>query len=355
LIKKEKQKLKKFVLLSINFVIIEEGSNLKKFVTLFNSKGKSNIIIKRGVIMKKINIGNRNLTASEISLGCMRMAELSVSDAAKLINTALEEGIDFFDHADIYGGGKSEEIFAEAVKMNPTVREKFIIQTKCGIRQGFFDFSKEHILNSVEGSLKRLKTDYIDTLLLHRPDTLMEPEEVAEAFDILHSSGKVKYFGVSNQNPMHIELLNKYLSQKIIINQLQLSITNTGMIDSGINVNMKIDSSIDRDGSVLEYCRLKDITIQAWSPFQYGFFEGVFLDNPKFPELNDKINELAEAKGVPNTASAIAWILRHPAKIQPVAGTTNIQRLKDICKASQIEITRQEWYEIYRAAGNKLP
>ena len=305
--------------------------------------------------MKKINIGKGEINASEISLGCMRIAELPVAEVSTLVNIALDEGIDFFDHADIYSGGKSEEIFAQALGMNPTVRERFFIQTKCGIQQGFFDFSKEHILEAVESSLKRLKTDYIDVLLLHRPDTLMEPEEVAEAFTILHSSGKVRYFGVSNQNPMQIELLSKYLNHKIIINQLQLSITNTGMINSGINVNMKIDPSIDHDGSILEYCRLKDITIQAWSPFQYGFFEGVFLDNDKFPELNRKINGIAAAKGVANTAIAIAWILRHPAKIQPIVGTTNSKRLKDICRASQIELTRPEWYEIYRAAGNKLP
>ena len=305
--------------------------------------------------MKKRYIANGEISASEIALGCMRINSLSRSDASALINTALDEGINFFDHADIYGGGKSEEVFADAVGMNPTIREKFIIQTKCGIRDGYFDFSKEHILNSVEGSLKRLNTDYIDILLLHRPDTLMEPEEVAEAFSNLHRSGKVRHFGVSNQNPMQIELLNKYLNQKIIINQLQLSITNTGMIDSGMNVNMKIDPSIDRDGSILEYCRLKDITIQAWSPFQYGFFEGAFLNNDKFPELNNKINEIAATRGVSNTAIAIAWILRHPAKIQPLVGTTNQKRLKDICKASQVELTRPEWYEIYRAAGNKLP
>lgn len=305
--------------------------------------------------MKKISIANGELKVSEISLGCMRLKELSVSAATELINTAIENGIDFFDHADIYGGGKSEEIFAQAVNMNPAIREKLVIQTKCGIRSGYYDFSKEHIINSVEGSLKRLKTDYVDVLLLHRPDTLMEPEEVAEAFSKLHSSGKVRYFGVSNQNSMQIELLDKYLNHKIIINQLQLSVTNTSMIDSGMNVNMKIDSSIDRDGSILEYCRLKDITIQAWSPFQYGFFEGVFLDNDKFPELNKKINEIAEIKGVKNTAVAIAWILRHPAKIQPIVGTTKSSRLKDICKASEIELSRQEWYEIYRAAGNKLP
>lgn len=305
--------------------------------------------------MKKIKIAKSELSASEISLGCMRIADLSVGDATTLIKTALDEGIDFFDHADIYGGGKSETVFAQALDMNPSVREKLIIQTKCGIRQGYFDFSKEHILNSVDGSLQRLKTDYLDILLLHRPDTLMEPEEVAEAFCNLQGSGKVRHFGVSNQNPMQIELLSRYLNQKIIINQLQLSITNTGMIDSGINVNMKINPSIDRDGSILEYCRLKEITIQAWSPFQYGFFEGAFLDNDKFPELNRKINEIAKVKGVANTAIAIAWILRHPAKIQPIVGTTNAKRLKDICQASRIELTRPEWYEIYRAAGNKLP
>ncbi|MBZ9625815.1 aldo/keto reductase [Clostridium sp. FP2] len=305
--------------------------------------------------MKKIHIANGNISASEIALGCMRINSLSTSEASALINTAIEEGINFFDHADIYGGGKSEKVFADAIDMKSSIREKIIIQTKCGIRDGYFDFSKQHIIDSIEGSLTRLNTEYIDIMLLHRPDTLMEPEEVAEAFSKLHSSGKVKYFGVCNQNPMQIELLNKYLNNKIIINQLQLSITNTGMIDSGMNVNMQIDPSINRDGSILEYCRLKDITIQAWSPFQYGFFEGVFLNNDKFPELNNKINEIAATKGVTNSAIAIAWILRHPAKIQPLVGTTNAKRLVDICKASQVELTRQEWYEIYRAAGNKLP
>ena len=305
--------------------------------------------------MKRINIGNGALSASEISLGCMRIAPLSQSEPSLLINTALEEGINFFEHADIYGDSKAEEVFAHAVDMRPGAREKFLIQTKCGIRQGYYDFSKEHILASVDGSLRRLKTDYVDALLLHRPDTLMEPEEVAEAFTILHDSGKVKYFGVSNHNPMQIELLKRYLRHKIIINQLQLSITNTGMIDSGLHVNMRVDSSIDRDGSILEYCRLNDITIQAWSPFLYGFFEGVFLDNDKFPELNKTISEMAAAKGVPNTAIAIAWILRHPAKIQPIVGTTNPKRLKDICKASTVELSRQEWYALYKSAGNTIP
>ncbi|EGT3615495.1 aldo/keto reductase family oxidoreductase [Clostridium perfringens] len=305
--------------------------------------------------MKNINIGNSGIVASEISLGCMRISEMSKNEANLLINTALDEGITLFDHADIYGQGKSEEVFADAIDMNSNIREKIIIQSKCGIRPGFFDFSKEHILNSIDGILKRLKTDYLDILLLHRPDTLMEPEEVAEAFEMLSNSGKVRKFGVSNQNPMQMQLLNKFLKDKIIANQLQLSLTNTGMIDSGLNVNMEISPSIDRDGSVLEFCRLNDITIQPWSPFQYGFFEGVFLDNPKFKELNEKIEELAKRYNVTKEAIAIAWILRHPAKMQPIVGTTNRERIKAICKASDIVLSREEWYELYRAAGNKLP
>ena len=305
--------------------------------------------------MNTIKIARCDLDASEIALGCMRIASLSNQDIATLIHTALDAGITFFDHADVYGGGKSEEKFAEALDMTPRLRDTMILQTKVGIRKGSFDFSKEHILEAVEGSLNRLRTDHLDVLLLHRPDALVEPEEVAEAFTILHDSGKVKYFGVSNQNPMQIELLTKFVKQPLSINQLQLSITNTGMIDAGINVNMKIDSSIVRDGSILDYCRLKEITIQPWSPFQYGFFEGVFLDNDKFPELNAQINTIAASRGVTNTAIAIAWLLRHPARMQPILGTTNPTRVKDACKASDVKLTRQEWYAIYLAAGNKLP
>src|SRR5215213_8266086 len=248
--------------------------------------------------MKYIKVPNTDMSASEISLGCMRISEMTNQEISTLIHTALDEGINFFDHADVYGGGKSEEKFSEALNMDSDLREKMILQSKCGIRQGFFDFSKEHILAAVDGSLKRLQTDYLDVLLLHRPDALVEPEEVAEAFTILQDSGKVKYFGVSNQNPMQIELLKKFVKQPIIFNQLQLSITNTGMIDAGINVNMEIDSSINRDGSILDYCRIHDITIQPWSPFQYGFFDGVFLDNDKFPELNAQINTIAASRGV---------------------------------------------------------
>ncbi|WP_028608552.1 aldo/keto reductase [Paenibacillus harenae] len=305
--------------------------------------------------MRTINLGNSSLEVPVVAVGCMRINSLDKSEAEKFVQASLEEGANFFDHADIYGGGTCEEIFADAIHMNDDIREKIILQSKCGIRKGMFDFSKEHILESVDAILKRLRTDYLDILLLHRPDTLVEPEEVAEAFDLLESSGKVRHFGVSNQNPMQIQLLKKYVKQPIVANQLQLSITNTTMISQGFNVNMENAAAVNRDGSILDYCRLNDITIQPWSPFQYGFFEGVFLGNDKFPDLNQKIDEIAEKYEVSNTTIAIAWILRHPANMQPVTGTMNVQRIKDCCKASEVSLTRQEWYEIYRAAGNILP
>jgi predicted oxidoreductase len=312
-------------------------------------------ILERMRIVRKIRLGTSNLEVPVVAVGCMRINSLDKSEAENFVQTALEEGANFFDHADIYGGGTCEEIFSEAIHMNDDIRERIILQSKCGIRKGMFDFSKEHILESVNGILKRLKTDYLDILLLHRPDALVEPEEVAEAFDILESSGKVRHFGVSNQNPMQIQLLKKFVKQPIVANQLQLSITNATMISNGINVNMENDAAVNRDGSVLDFCRLNDITIQPWSPFQYGFFEGVFLGNDKFEKLNQKIDDIAEKYEVSNTTIAIAWLLRHPARMQPVIGTMNLERLKDCCKASDIYLTREEWYEIYRAAGNVLP
>lgn len=305
--------------------------------------------------MKTMKLGNSALEVPVIAVGCMRIKSLNKAEAERFVQTALEEGANFFDHADIYGSGACEEIFADAIHMRQDVRENIILQSKCGIRKGMFDFSKEHILESVDGILKRLRTDYLDILLLHRPDALVEPEEVAEAFDVLERSGKVLHFGVSNQNPLQIQLLKKYVKQPIVANQLQLSITNATMITNGFNVNMENDSAVNRDGSILDFCRLNDITIQPWSPFQYGFFEGVFLGNDKFPELNQKIDEVAEKYSVSNTTIAIAWLLRHPARMQPVTGTMNIERLKDCCKASDIQLTREEWYGILRAAGNVLP
>jgi predicted oxidoreductase len=305
--------------------------------------------------MRTMKLGNSTLEVPVIAVGCMRINSLDKPGAERFVQTALDKGANFFDHADIYGGGTCEEIFADAIHMNDEIREKIILQSKCGIRPGMFDFSKEHILDSVDAILKRLKTDYLDILLLHRPDTLVEPEEVAEAFDRLESSGKVRHFGVSNQTPMQIQLLKKSVKQPIVANQLQLSITNATMISSGFNVNMENDAAVHRDGSVLDYCRLNDITIQPWSPFQYGFFEGVFLGNDKFPELNLKIDEIAEKYKVSNTTIAIAWLLRHPAHMQPVIGTMNLDRLNDCCNATEVHLTREEWYAIYRAAGNILP
>ncbi len=305
--------------------------------------------------MRTIPLGKSDLQVPVIAVGCMRIQKLDQASAEKFIKTALDLGANFFDHADVYGNGACEVLFAKAIGMTPALREQMILQSKVGIRTNMFDFSKEHILEGVNGSLKRLQTDYLDILLLHRPDALVEPEEVAEAFDILHSSGKVHYFGVSNQKPMQIELLRKYLHQEIQCNQLQLSIPHSQMISNGIYVNMENEGAIDRDGSILDYCRLNQITIQPWSPFQYGFFEGVFLDNPKFPELNKVINRIAAAHGVSNTTIALAWLLRHPAKMQPVTGTMNINRLEDCIKSADVFLSREEWYEIFIAAGNKLP
>ena len=303
--------------------------------------------------MKTVDIGKLGkINASQIALGCMRISGMNKTDAKRLIDTAIDCGINFFDHADIYGGGQSEEVFAEAFSGK---RDSVFIQSKCGIRSGFFDFSKEHIVASVEKSLKRLKTDYLDLLLLHRPDTLMEPEEVAEAFTELEKSGKVRFFGVSNQNPGQMALMQKYMGQKLVANQLQFGLAHTGMIDSGLTVNMKHENGINRDGGVLEYCRLNDITIQAWSPLMYGFFEGIFIGSDKYQKLNEELERLGNEKGVSASAMAIAWILRHPAKIQAIIGTTKPERVKDYATAANVELSREEWYTLYKAAGNILP
>ncbi len=305
--------------------------------------------------MRTMQLGTSALNVPVIAVGCMRIDDLSVQEAERFVQTSLDLGANFFDHADIYGDGRCEEGFAEALQMRDDVREKVILQSKCGIRRTSHDFSREHILEAVDGSLRRLRTDYLDILLLHRPDALVEPEEVAEAFDQLESEGKVRHFGVSNQSPMLMDLLRKFVKQPIVANQLQLSITNATMISRSINLNMENAEAVDRDGDVLDYCRLHDITVQPWSPFQYGFFEGVFLDNPKFPELNAKINEIAAKYSVTNTTITMAWLLRHPAQMQPVTGTMNTGRLADCAKAADIRLTREEWYAIYLAAGNILP
>ena len=304
--------------------------------------------------MKFLNIGG-NMSASAVSLGCMRMRSIDEKQVEAVMDAALENGINFFDHADIYGAGISETFFGNYLKRHTGLREKIYIQTKCAIHDKQYDFSKEHIISAVEGSLLRLGVDYVDALLLHRPDTLMEPEEVAEAFDILQSSGKVRNFGVSNHTPMQIELLKTAVKQPLSINQLQLSVTEAGMITSGMNANMKNDESVMHDGGVLEYSRIKNMTIQAWSPFQHGFFRGSFIDNEDFPELNDTLARIGEKYGITKTGVATAWILRHPANMQVIAGTMTPDRIAQICKAADVTLTRSEWYEIYRAAGHRLP
>lgn len=305
--------------------------------------------------MKTLPIKNTGLTVPVIGIGCMRMGTISNNEAHRVVKTALELGLNFFDHADLYAQGRSEEIFRAAMDMGDVRREDVILQSKCGIRKGMYDFSKEHIIQSAEGSLKRLGTDYLDILLLHRPDALTDPEEVAQAFDVLHASGKVRYFGVSNHNSMQIALLQKHLSHKLVANQLQLSITNAGMIRSGLNVNMENDGGLNRDDSVLDYCRLHDITIQPWSPLQYGFFEGVFVGSDKYPKLNEVLSRVGAQYSITPTAVAIAWLLRHPARMQPIIGSMNPGRIGEIARASEVTITRQEWYDIYRSAGNELP
>lgn len=303
--------------------------------------------------MYNIEFGKSGLSVPAVAVGCMRLGSLSEKEISSFIDTALSMGANFFDHADIYGGGQCESIFGKAVaSLN---REDIIIQTKCGITRGLFDFSYEHITSSVDKSLQRLGTEYIDVLLLHRPDALMEPEEVARAFEELKASGKVRHFGVSNQNPYQIQFLQKYLDMPICANQLQFGIMHSSMVAEGFNVNMYNDSAVNRSGAVLDYCRLNDITVQAWSPMQYGFFDGCFIDNDKFPALNETLGRIANKYSVSKTTVAIAWILRHPAKIQPVTGTTNIERLKDSLKATEIDLTRDEWYDIYKSAGNVLP
>lgn len=311
--------------------------------------------------MKHVALPHTDISAPNVVLGLMRIAEKSDDEIRTLVRTAREAGIDFLDHADVYGGElhQCEARFAEAMQLSPSERDQVTLQTKAGIVPSgpYFDYSYEHLIESVEGSLKALQTDYIDILLLHRPDALVEPEEVARAFDELHASGKVRSFGVSNHTPRQIDLLAKHLNQPIVANQLQLSITHSTFIAQGVAANMQgTDQAIVRDGGgILDYCRLHDITVQAWSPFQAGFFDGVFLGNSKHPELNAVIDRLAAKYDVAPEAIATAWITRHPAQMQVVLGTTTPQRVTDSAAGSEIPLTRPEWYELFRAAGWIVP
>ncbi len=297
---------------------------------------------------------------SKVVLGCMHFPELKVSEIANLIDASYEHGINLLDIADCYTMGKAESLLGEALKISHTRRDSLFIQSKCGIlkeegKPTIYDFSKKHILEACDASLKRLGTDHLDCLLLHRPDALMEPQEISEAFLVLKNSGKVLSFGVSNMNPLQMELLKSELEVPLVLNQLQLSVCHTPMIDSGFNVNMYNEASVLRDGGTLEYLRLHKMVIQAWSVMQYGFFDGVFLNNPKFPLLNDKLEELSHKYETNTTAVAIAFVLRYPGLMQAIIGTTKIDRVIDSAKACDFELSRRDWYELYLSAGNLLP
>ena len=308
--------------------------------------------------MRYITLGQGDKELSEIVLGMMRIEDKSVKEVEELVETALSVGINAFDLADIYGRGRCEELLGLVLKNRPDLREKMWIQSKCGIRIEeftYFDFSKEYILQSVDGILERLQVDYLDSLLLHRPDALMESDQVAEAFEILQKSGKVRDFGVSNQNPMMMELLKKDVKQPLAVNQLQLSAAFTPGFESGFHVNMEDGQAAIRDGSIFEYCKLHDVIIQAWSVLQFGYFKGNFVGNEKFQALNQVLDRLAIKYGVTPSTIAISWILRYPAKMQAVVGTTNPKHLREVSQAANFSLTRKEWYEIYLAAGNNLP
>lgn len=309
--------------------------------------------------MKRYAVCDGQLDVSSVVLGMMRIAELEPPAIRALFDAAVEAGVDAFDHADIYGGAphRCERLFGEAVRLSPAERQAIVIQSKVGIRRGFFDFSKEHILASVDGSLAALRTDYLDVLLLHRPDTLVEPEEVAEAFDVLHRAGKVRHFGVSNHTPGQIELLKTAVDRPLAFNQVQLSIAHANLFAQGMAANMAgLDQSISRDVGLLDYARVNGVTLQAWSPFQKGLFDGVFLgDRETFAELNAVLDELAERHGVTPTGIAVAWITRHPANVQVVLGTTRGGRVRESAAGSDVRLSREEWYRLFRAAGHTVP
>ena len=308
--------------------------------------------------MRYITLGQDDKELSEIVLGMMRIKDKSVKEVEELVETALSVGINAFDLADIYGRGRCEELLGLVLKNRPDLREKMWIQSKCGIRIEeftYFDFSKDYIIKSVDGILQRLKIDHLDSLLLHRPDALMESDQVAEAFDLLYKQGKVRDFGVSNQNPMMMELLKKDVKQPLAVNQLQLSAAFTPGFESGFHVNMEDSQAAMRDGSIFEYCKLHDVVIQAWSVLQFGYFKGNFVGNEKFQALNQVLDRLAIKYGVTPSTIAISWILRYPAKMQAVVGTTNPKHLREVSQAANFSLTRKEWYEIYLVAGNNLP
>jgi predicted oxidoreductase len=316
--------------------------------------------------MKQMKLGTSPLQVSRIALGCMRLSD-DRSQAVATIRAALDQGINFYDHADIYGRGQREQTFSAMWEEVAGLRERVILQSKCGIRPAGdpdasaptrYDFSYEHIMRSVEGSLRRLKTDHLDVLLLHRPDALVEPEEVARAFDELHHAGKVRFFGVSNHTAAQIQLLQAHVKQPLVANQIELNVIHAQLINDGIVFNRDDLGVMSRGVGTLEFCRAQGITIQAWSPLATGAVSGKPVAHPeaRIERTAALVARLAEEKGVSKEAILIAWLLRHPAHIQPIIGTTNPARIAAACQADDVELSREEWYSLFEAGrGGRLP
>ena len=313
-------------------------------------------------------LGTSDLKVTRIAYGCMPLGgswdttPLNDEVARKAVisvRAALDAGINFYDHADIYCRGKSEEVFSRIWDEVPSLREKIIVQSKVGIRfsgspnpsdPSRYDFSYEHIIGTVEGSLRRLKTDYLDVLLLHRPDALVEPEEVAKAFDELHASGKVRWFGVSNETAAQIDLLRAYVKQPIVCNQVAFNVVHTHMLSEGVNFNQDTPM-LTRNHGTIEYCRLHKITLQAWAPLAGGQLTGHSTENaaPRVVKTAELVAQLAGEKNVSGEAILIAWVLRHPAKVQAIIGTTQPSRIAAACQGDGVTLTREEWYRLFIA------
>lgn len=284
--------------------------------------------------------------------GMMRIAQKSDAEIRDLYTAARSAGVTAFDHAGIYGGGhECERRYAQALALSPTERSEITLQTKTGIslEPAMYNHSYEHIVREVEESLRALRTEYLDVLLLHRPDALVEPEEVARAFDELEASGKVRAFGVSNHSPAQIELLKTTVRQPLTVNQVQFSLAHADLVAEGMTANAAGPALT----GVVDHARLTGMTLQAWSPLTGS--RGSVLNAQAYPELNAELERLASEYGVSPAAIAVSWITRHPAGFQVVLGSTNPSRFTAAAAGADICLTREHWYRLYRAAGYPLP
>ena len=288
-------------------------------------------------------------------LGLMGLNKLNLEQAEKFILDAIDLGINYVDLADIYGNGECEELFGEVLKRNPNIRNKLIIQSKCGIREGFYDFSYDHIISCVKQSLNRLNIKYLDVLLLHRPDILCDFDELKKALIYLKENNLAKSFGVCNMNKAYIKLLKEKTGFDFIVNQLEFSITSTQLIDDILNMNTNDELANDKSGDALIYCYLNNISLQAWSPLKVSLSEGSFINNPKYVELNNYLDELANKYNASKVSIALSFIYRLPFNITPVVGVSSINHLKDALKSKEINLSKEEWYKLYLIAGHKLP